>query len=148
MFRTMQFLHLLTAIFTIGPMAHAATTAARGLRRRDARAAGESARMTRVYTYASLLAVVFGFGLMSQKSPRSGKVIASFSDTYIWGSTLLWMVAAVIALAVVVPGLEKAQEAIDSGEDVGPLRARVAAGGGAIGVILALIVVLMVYKPF
>ena len=53
-------LHLLFAIFAIGPLVHAATTAGRGVRRGDGAATAASARMLRIYSYASVLVVLAG----------------------------------------------------------------------------------------
>lgn len=147
MFKAMLALHLLTAIFAIGPLCHAVTTAARGLRRADAMSVAESGRMTRLYAYASVLPVFFGFGLMSSKHPRTGKVVATFSDTYIWASSLLWIVAAVLALAVVAPALDDAADALREGRDASAARGKVSAVGGIIAVIFVVIILLMVYKP-
>lgn len=147
MFKILFALHLLTAIFAIGPLAHAATTAAKGLRTADAGATAASARTITIYSYASLLVVIFGFGLMSMDSPyRPGKV-AEFSETWIWLSALLWFVAVGIALAITAPTLQVATDRLQRGEAVDSLRAKVAATGGVIGLIFAGIVFLMVYKP-
>ena len=140
-------LHLLTAVFAVGPLVHAATTAARGLRTADATATAGATRTITIYSYASVLVVVFGFGLMSVDSPyRPGKV-AEIGDPFIWVSALLWLLAVGLALGVLVPALEQATAKIGSGEPVDALKARVAAPGGVIGLIFAGIVFLMVYKP-
>jgi hypothetical protein len=141
-------LHLLTAIFAIGPLVHASTTAARGLRTADAGATAAAARTITVYSYASLLVVFFGFGLMSSEAPwNPDEKVADFSDPYIWLSGLLWLVAVGLALGVLVPALQQATAKIGAGEAVDALKARVAAPGGIIGLIFAGIVFLMVYKP-
>ena len=146
-FKLLLFLHLLTAIFAIGPLAHAATTAARGLRTGDAAATATAARVIRIYSYASVAVVVFGFGLMSMDSPyRPGKV-AEFGDPFIWVSTLLWLAVVAIALAVIVPTLQRATAALGTGESVANQVGKVAASGGVIGLLLAVIVVLMVWQP-
>ncbi|MBO9523799.1 MAG: hypothetical protein J7518_19875 [Nocardioidaceae bacterium] len=145
MFKILFALHLLTAIFAIGPLVHAATTAARGLRQADAGATATSARTITIYSYVSVLVVVLGFGVMSSK--RHGHTVAEFSEAWIWVSALLWLVAVGIALALVVPALQQATTRITVGEAVDSLTARVAAGGGVIGLIFAGIVFLMVYKP-
>lgn len=148
MFKTLFFLHLLTAIFAIGPLAHAATTAARGLRTADAGATATAARTITIYSYASLLVVVFGFGLMSADAPwNPDEKVASFGDPYIWISSLLWLVAVGLALAVLAPALQQATTKIAAGEPVDALKAKVAAPGGVIALIFAVIVYLMVYKP-
>ena len=134
-------LHLLFVIFAVGPLVHAATTASRGVRRNDAAAVTGSARMARIYSYASVLAVLAGFGLVQKKWN------AEFSNTWVWVSVLLWLVAVVIVLAVLIPSLDKAASQIDAGEAVTALVGRVAASGGVIGLIFAGIVFLMVYRP-
>jgi hypothetical protein len=145
MFKIMFALHLLFAIFAIGPLVHAVTTAGRGIRQGDAKATAYSARMARIYAYASVLVVGFGVGLMSSK--RRGKTVAEFGDTWIWLSALLWLAAVALTLALIVPTLQKATEAIGRQESVVSLTARVAAGGGIVGIIFAVIVFLMVYQP-
>lgn len=148
MFKLLFALHLLFAIFAIGPLVHAATTAGRGVRRGDAAATAASARMLKIYSYASVLVVIVGFGLMSVDSPfQKGKKVGEFSQTWIWLSLLLWALAIAVVLAVIVPALSKAGVALGRQESAQALTARVAAGGGAVGVIFAVVVFLMVYRP-
>lgn len=147
MFNLLLALHVLVAVFAVGPLVHAATTAGRGVRRADASATAESARMLRIYAYASVLVVVLGFALMSAKSPETHKAAAQFSETWVWLSTLLWAVAVAVVLAVLAPGLDQASDLIGRHEPVRALTARIAATGGAVGVIFAVIVFLMVYRP-
>lgn len=134
-------LHLLFAIFAIGPLVHAATTASRGVRDGDAKATAASARMVRIYSYASLLVVVFGFGMVQKKFH------AQFSDTWVWLSIALWVVAIGLVLALLVPALEKAGTEIEAGQPVQSLVGRVSAVGGIVALIFAGIVFLMVYQP-
>jgi hypothetical protein len=140
-------LHLLAAIFAVGPLVHAATTAARGLRTADAAATASAARTAKIYANASAVVVVLGFGLMSTNSPDGPGKVAQFSDPYIWISVLLWAAAVGLAHAVLVPALKQATTRIGAGEAVDSLTARVGASGGIIGLIFAAIVFLMVYKP-
>jgi uncharacterized membrane protein len=147
-FKILLALHLLFAVFAIGPLVHAATTAARGVRTGNAELAASSARMLRIYSYASVLVVILGVGLMSAKSPRNPKVdVAKFSDTWIWLSLVLWLAAVAVNLALIVPSLTKAAALVKAGEPARQLTGRVAAGGGAVGVVFAVIVFLMVYRP-
>jgi len=145
MFKILLALHLLTAIFAIGPLVHAATTASRGLRTADATATAGSARVAQLYSYVSVLVVVFGFGLMSAK--EDGQKVADMGDPFIWISLLLWVFALVVTLVVIVPTLQQATVNITNGVGVDGLTARVAASGGLVGLIFAAIVFLMVYKP-
>jgi hypothetical protein len=148
MFKIFLALHLLTAIFAIGPLVHAATTASRGLRKPDAGATASAARTITIYSYASVIVVIIGFGLMSMDTPYGNKAKAGeFSDLWIWLSVLLWLAAVALALGVLAPTLQKATSAIGRGESVSALVGRVAAGGGIVGLIFAAIVFLMVYRP-
>jgi hypothetical protein len=147
MFNIMLALHLLFAIFAIGPLVHAATTAARGVRNADAAATAYSARMARIYAYASILVVIFGFALMSSTSPFTHQDVAKFSETWIWLSLLLWLISVATVLVAVVPGLNRATKQIRAGEPARELTGRIAAGGGVAGILLAVIVFLMVYQP-
>lgn len=148
MFKLLLFLHLLAAIFAVGPLVGAATTASRAVRTPDAAAATSAARMIRIYSYVSLVVVILGMGLMSQKAPwDSSEEVAKIGDTWIWLSLLLWVAAMAVSLALLAPSLTKAAAEIGSGRGVGPLTGRVAAAGGTIGLLYAVIVVLMVYQP-
>ena len=60
---------------------------------------------------------------------------------------MLWLVAVAIVLAVVVPTLNKATALIQQQSSVVTLTGRVAAAGGVVGLIFAVIVFLMVYQP-
>ena len=144
MFKVLLALHLLAAIFAVGPLAHAATTAARGLRQADPVAIRMSARMCRLYTAASVLVVVFGFGLMSATSPYTDEKVAGFGEVWIWLSLLLWLVAAALAFLVVVPALDRAAADVTAAPS---LVGRVAAAGGVTALLFVVIVILMVYKP-
>ncbi|GAB2456327.1 hypothetical protein [Jatrophihabitans fulvus] len=140
--------HLVLAVFAIGPLVHGATTAGRGVRTGDGAAVASSARMLRIYSYVSVLVVIAGFALMSLDSPyRKGEKVGEFSDVWIWLSLLLWALAAGIVLGLVVPTLEKAKTTIDGEGSVVSLTGRVAAGGGVVAILFLVIVVLMVYRP-
>jgi uncharacterized membrane protein len=146
-FKILLALHLLAAVFAVGPLVHAATTASRGLRTADADATASAARTARLYSYASVLVIVFGFGVMSADNPYGPGKVADFGDTYIWLSALLWLVAVGLTLGVLVPTLTRAGEQIRSGAGVEALTGRVAAVGGVVGLIFAAIIFLMVYHP-
>ena len=145
MLKIMFALHLLFAIFAIGPLVHAVTTAARGVRNGDAAATAYSARIARIYAGASVLVVVFGFGLMASK--ENGHEVAKISETWIWLSAVLWLLAVGLVQAVVVPTLNKATALINKQESAASLTGRVAAAGGVVGIVFAVIVFLMVYQP-
>jgi hypothetical protein len=145
MFKLLLALHVLFAVFAIGPLAHAVTTAGRGIRNGDASATAAAARTARVYAYASVVVVLIGFGLMSVK--RNGRAVGEFGDLWIWLSAALWLLAVIIALGAIVPALDDVTERIGKQESVVAVTARVSALGGAVAVIFGVIVFLMVYRP-
>ena len=148
MFKLLLFLHLLAAIFAIGPLVGAATTASRALRTPDAEAARSAARTIRIYSYVSVVVVVLGFGLMSAKAPwDSSQHVADFGDTWIWLSVVLWGCAIGVALGALEPALGKAATTIAEGSSVATVTARVAMFGGLVGLLYAAIIALMVYQP-
>ena len=150
MFKILLALHLLFAVFAIGPLVHAATTAGRGVRTGDGAATAGSARLLRIYGYASVLVVLLGLGLMNATLPfrgSGGAKAGDFGDLWIWLSLVLWVVALGVVLGLLVPTLEKATTEIAAGQPVATLTGRVAAGGGVVGLIFAGIVFLMVYRP-
>jgi uncharacterized membrane protein len=144
MFKVLLALHLVAAVFAVGPLVHAATTASRGLRQGDTAAIRTSSRMLTIYTAASVLVVIFGFGLMSSTSPYTHEKVASFGETWIWLSLLLWLVAAALAFFLVVPALDKAAADASTAPS---LVGRVAGIGGLVGIVFVVIVFLMVYQP-
>lgn len=141
-------LHLLFAIFAVGPLVHAATTAGRGVRKGDGVATASAARMLRIYAYASVLVVIAGMGLMSMNDPdHKGQKLGEFGQTWIWLSLLLWLVAVALVLAVIVPTLTKVTTMIGAQQSVVTQTGRVAAAGGGVAVLFVVIVFLMVYQP-
>jgi hypothetical protein len=146
-FKLLLAAHLVLAVFAVGPLVQVATTAGRGIRTGDGAATASAARLLRMYSYASVLVVLVGMGLMSIDSPHGPGKVAEFGDTWIWVSLLLWLAAVGLTLGVLVPTLTKASETIRSEGSVVTLTGRVAAVGGVVGLLFAVIVVLMVYRP-
>jgi hypothetical protein len=141
-------LHLLFAVFAVGPLVAAATTAGRGVRQGDGAATAASSRMLKIYAYASVLVVVVGMGLMSANDPdEKGQKVGAIGQTWIWLSLVLWVIAIGLVLGVVVPTLEKATTLIGEEKSVVSLTGRVAAAGGVVGILFAVIIFLMVYRP-
>ena len=148
MYKIMLALHLLTAIFAIGPLVGAATTAVRGLREGSATSTAMSARLLTIYSYASVLVVIFGMGLMSSDDPdHPGHKVADIGDVWILIALALWLLATVEGLALLVPTLKRASSALADGQPVDALKGKVAALGGSIALNYAIIVFLMVYQP-
>jgi hypothetical protein len=140
-------LHLVFAIFAVGPLVHAATTAGRGVRKGDGGSTANSARVLRVYSYASVLVIIAGFGLMSQKGHGGEEHLGEFSEVWIWLSLVLWAAAIAVVLFVIVPALDNVTAAIGREESVVSQTAKIAAAGGVVGILFVVIVFLMAYKP-
>jgi uncharacterized membrane protein len=155
----LEALHILFAIFAIGPLVHAATTAARGVKAGDASAVAGSARTVKIYGYASIAVAVLGFGLVQPKWDNR------FGDTWVWLSLVLYLVSLAVVFALLLPSLQGAAKAltgstvstggaVDAGASAATggsaaeaFTARIAAGGGLVALIFAVIVFLMVFKP-
>lgn len=146
MFKVFLALHILAAVGAIGPLIHAATTAARGLRRSSATSTAEASRVLRVYSIASIIVVLFGFALMSMTSPFTHQQAAQFTDLWIWLSVVLWVLAVVLSWGL-SRTLDRATTMINNEESVTALRGRVAGSGGIIALFFAAIIVLMVFRP-
>lgn len=148
MYKIMLALHLLTAIFAVGPLVGGATTAVRGLREGSATATATSARLLKVYSYASVVVVIFGFGLMSANDPdHPGHKVADIGDVWIIVALILWLFALAEGLVGLVPALEQASAKLGAGESADALKGKVAMLGGSIALNYAIIVFLMVYQP-
>jgi hypothetical protein len=137
--------HLVLVVFTIGPLMHVAKTASRGIRHGDATATRSAARSLRIYAYVSVLVIIAGGALMSQK--EDGKKLAEFSDVWIWLSLLLWLLAMAVVLAELVPTMTNVTKLIEAEDSVVTYTARVIAAGSVVAAIFFAIIVLMVYKP-
>jgi uncharacterized membrane protein len=134
-------LHLLFAIFAVGPLVGAASIAGRGVRAGDGPAVAATARTVRIYGYVSLLVPVLGMSLVRPKWD------AKFSYPWVWVSLVLYLIALALTLGLLAPSLAKAGTAISAGNPANGFAARVAAAGGGIALLYAVIVFLMVYKP-
>jgi uncharacterized Tic20 family protein len=138
-------LHLVFAIFIVGPLVWAAKTAGRGVRKGDRSLTASSARTLRIYAYVSVLVVIVGMALMSQKT--HGRTIAEFRDTWIWLSLVLWAAAVALVLLEIVPTLNRATKLIEAEDSVVTLTMRVAIAGGVVSALFIAIIFLMAYKP-
>lgn len=135
-------LHVVTAVFIVGPMAILPMTAMRSLRAGEAGQVRSLAKSTTVFTLLSLLTFILGFGLM-------GMYKIPFETTWVWLSIVLYAVAFVIALFVVVPSMRRAAAAMD-GADASSQPAgygAIAGGSGVTSLLLVAVVVLMVWRP-
>jgi uncharacterized membrane protein len=153
-------LHVVTAVFIVGPMAIIPMTAMRAVRAGNASQVRTLAKSTNLLSLLSLLTVVFGFGVMGMSDP---KFKLSVTTPWILWSIIAYIVALGLTLFVVVPAMRKAADALDTvpagvpadvstpAAEAAGLESRgypaIAAASGVASLLLILVVVLMVWKP-
>lgn len=138
-------LHVVTAVFIVGPMAILPMTGLRAIRAGNAAQVKTLATSVFVFSLVSLIVVIFGFGLLGMSDP---KYHLSFGTTWIWLSTVAYLVALLLNLFLVVPALRKAaREVTKDGSGRQVRYPQIAAGSGIVSLLLLLVVVLMVWKP-
>ncbi|HET7326503.1 MAG TPA: DUF2269 family protein [Nocardioidaceae bacterium] len=141
-------LHVLTAVFIIGPMAILPMTAIQALRAGHGTHATALARSTATTSWASLLVVVLGFAVLGMSDP---KYDLSVTTPWVLISLVLYALALALSLLAVVPTLRQAGEHLNaptgSPAPAGNHYRRVAASSGIVSVLLVAVVVLMVWKP-
>ena len=135
-------LHVVTAVFIVGPMAILPMTAMRAVRAGDARQVETLAKSTNLLSLLSLLVVLFGFGVMGLADK---KYDLSVTTPWILWSIILYVVALGLTLFVVVPAMRRAGEALRDG--TASRYPQIAAGSGVASLLLLAVVVLMVWKP-
>jgi uncharacterized membrane protein len=129
-------LHVLAAVFVVGPLIGAAMMAPGRLRKGDAGGLRTAARLVRLYGWLSLVVVLLG-----------AAAARSFGPLWIWLSTLLYVAALGVIVAAAVPTLDRAARRLAAGEAAEELQARVGALVGTVALLFAAIVVLMVRRP-
>lgn len=138
-------LHVLTAVFIVGPMAILPMTALRAIRAGNGSQVATVTKSIALFSYLSLIVVVLGFGLLGMADP---KYHLSITTPWVLISLVLYVIAFAVNLAVVLPALRKAAAILDapSGSAKAPYSS-VAAGSGIVSLLLVAVVVLMVWKP-
>ena len=151
-------LHVIAAVFLIGPLALVPMAGLRAIRLGDLGAVRNAARQTTVYGLLSLL--VFGFGLAVVPTEPEHY---NFATPWVTISMTLYIVTLGLVLGVVSPALNKAASLLEVRDEPAPAtgdpapltnplldtaRGRVAASSGVATLLLVAITVLMVVKPF
>jgi hypothetical protein len=136
-------LHVVAAVFFLGPLVFAASASPRALR------AGTEglgtlrflARTTQIYGYLGLIVIVLGLANVQHKYGYS------FSQTWVWLSLILTVAALAAFIVLVAPAQFAAVKDLESGQDPKARLPLIAAGSGIASLALAAVVFLMVYKP-
>jgi uncharacterized membrane protein len=140
-------LHVVAAVFIIGPMAILPMTAMRSVRAGQGGQVATLAKSTFVFTLLSLLVVILGFGVMGMADP---KYHLSFTTPWILTSMILYLVALAVSLLLVVPALRAAAvrlQGANGAASEGKEYPRIAMGSGLVSLLLLVVVILMVWKP-
>lgn len=135
-------LHVVSAVFIVGPMAILPMTAMRAVRAGNADQVDVLAKSTNLTSLLSLLVVFFGFGVMGMADE---KYHLSIVTPWILWSIILYAVALALTLFLVVPTMRRAAAAIREGS--ASRYPAIAAGSGLASLLLVVVVVLMVWKP-
>ncbi len=147
MYTVMNVLHVVTAIFLIGPMAILPMSAMRAARNADGPAVLGAARSTMIFSLGSLVVALLGFGVLGM-APDGWNL--SVTTPWVLISIILYVVALALNLLAVVPALRSAGEHLEA-NDVGSLRSndyrRIAMTSGVVTLLLIAVVVLMVVRP-
>jgi hypothetical protein len=113
--RAILWLHIVAAIFTLGPVTAAIMSTPRYIRKRNRVVVGYLCRVTEIYTIASVLVLVFGLILT--------QLLREFSKPWVSASITLYVVA-VVLLVLIIRDQRKAMTALAAAEAPGVATAR------------------------
>jgi len=139
-------LHVVAAVFIVGPMAILPMTAMRAVRGGNAQQVALLAKSTNVFSLLSLIVALLGFGLVGMADEKYN---LSVTTPWVLWSIILYVIALGLTLFLVVPTMRRAADALE-GAAAGSGDARypaIAAGSGVASLLLVVVVVLMVWKP-
>lgn len=117
-------LHVAAAIFTIGPATAAIMSTPRYIRKRNTVVVGYLYRITRIYTVASLLTLIFGLIITD--------LLHDFSKPYISASITLYVVS-IVLLVLIMRDQRTAIAALATAEAMGDATVRSGSAGTAAG---------------
>ncbi|HEY4267378.1 MAG TPA: DUF2269 family protein [Galbitalea sp.] len=141
-------LHVVGAVFIVGPMAVLPQSGLRAIRTGNSGAVTTLAKSTFIFTIASIVVALLGFALVGMADP---KYHLSVGTPWVLSAVIAYALALVLSLVLVVPGLRGAARAMASNDGAvsskAPGYAKVAAGSGLVSLLLVVVVVLMVWKP-
>ncbi len=154
-------LHVVAAVFLIGPMAILPHTGLRSLRTGTAAQVRGLTKSINIFSLLSLIVLVLGFAALGL-APK--KWDFSFGDTWIWLSIVLYALALALMIFVVVPQFKAAADAMEAAAatettvpgtpteaPAAPARPKqygaIAGSAGVATLALAAVVVLMVWRP-
>jgi uncharacterized membrane protein len=134
-------LHVVLAIFLVGPLAYASNLAARALRDGDAGALRVLSRIVTVNGWASIVVAALGLGLVQS---RYGD---EFSDGWLIAAILLYVLATALVIRLLAPLLRAATAQAAGGGSTAELAGRARAVASVSSLAYGVIAVLMVWQP-
>lgn len=139
-------LHVVGAVFIVGPMAILPMTAMRAVRGGNGAQVELLAKSTSVFSFLSLIVALLGFGLVGMADERFN---LSVTTPWVLWSIILYVIALGLTLFLVVPTMRRAAEALEGagGATTDARYPAIAAGSGVASLLLLAVVVLMVWKP-
>ena len=138
-------LHVVAAVFLVGPMAILPMTAMRAVRAGQGGQVAVLAQSTFIFSLLSLLVAVLGFGVVGLN--KEGTTV---STPWVLISIILYVAVLALNLFAVVPALRSAAEhMVDPAtqELQRPDYRRIAIGSGVFTLLLVVITVLMAWHP-
>jgi hypothetical protein len=105
--RAILWLHIVAAIFTLGPVTAAIMSTPRHIRKRNMVVVGYLCRVTEIYAIASVLVLIFGLILT--------QLLREFSKPWVSASITLYVVA-VVLLVLIIRDQRKAMTALAAAE--------------------------------
>ncbi len=140
-------LHVVGAVFIVGPMAILPMTGMRAIRAGQGSQVAVLARSTFVFSLLSLLVVVFGFGILGFTTHGT-----TVTTPWVLISLILYVIALGLSVLGVVPAMRSVAEALTAAPagasvDTKSGYGRVAMLSGIASLLLVVIVVLMTWKP-
>lgn len=136
-------LHVLGAVFVVGPLTILPMLALRAIRQGDRPQVLGLARSTTAFAAVSAVVIVLGFGVMSTSDESPAPTLTT---TWILWSAVFSIAAVAIQFAITVPALFRAARDGTSADRRRPYLL-VAASSGVSAVLLVVTVLLMVLQP-
>jgi uncharacterized membrane protein len=134
-------LHVIAAIFVIGPLVALANQTGRALTGGEPVLLRSQSRLVTIYGWNSLVVGILGVALVRRQWRTT------FGEAWVIASLILFAVATAVVLALLAPLLRRAAGRAESGQPTRDLAARAAPLGGLVSLLYLAIAVLMVYQP-
>ncbi|MES2170043.1 MAG: DUF2269 family protein [Actinomycetota bacterium] len=142
-------LHVVAAVFIVGPMAILPMIGLQSIRTGNAPTLLRLAKSTNLFALLSIIVFLLGFGALAV---ADAKERWSITTPWIMTSIILYLVAASLSLFVTAPVMRAKAHSLEQEPDTGVAHGArayrmIAAGSGLSSLALVAVVVLMVWKP-